>query len=127
MTIEECVKGLKYLSIAYGTQGYTKEESKIYYDFLKKYDYEIYKMSIKNIIKQESFVPKINKIIEECEKNEDKIEYMVIEKMKEKGYFKNDNEYEKTINFVKNGTIPEWLKKDIKKYYEDKTILLTST
>lgn len=127
MTIEECVKGLKYLSIAYGTQGYTKEESKIYYDFLKKYDYEIYKISIKNIIKQESFAPKINKIIEECEKNEDKIEYMVIEKMKEKGYFKNVNEYEKTINFVKNGTIPEWLKKDIKKYYEDKTILLTST
>ena len=107
MTIEECVKGLKYLSIAYGTQGYTKEESKIYYDFLKKYDYEIYKISIKNIIKQESFVPKINKIIEECEKNEDKIEYMVIEKMKEKGYFKNVNEYEQTINFVKNGTIPE--------------------
>ena len=47
MTIEECVKGLKYLSIAYGTQGYTKEESKIYYDFLKKYDYEI---KIDNIV-----------------------------------------------------------------------------
>ena len=47
--------------------------------------------------------------------------------MKEKGYFKSINEYEKTINFIKNGTIPKWLKKDIKKYYEDKTILLTST
>ena len=127
MTIEECVKGLKYLSIAYGTQGYTEEEIKIYYDFLKIYSYEVYTISITDIVKKESFIPKINRIIEECEKNKDKIKYIVIEKMKEKGYFKNINEYEKTIKFIKDGTIPEWLKKDIKKYYEDKTILLTST
>lgn len=118
MSKEECVKGLKYLSIAYRTEGYDKDESSIYYEFLCKYEYEIYKKAIKNIIKKSKYLPKLNELIDECENCKEQVKYEMLEFMKQKGYFKSIIEYEKACSFVERGIVPEWLHNDIIKYYK---------
>ena len=42
----------------------------------------------------------------------------VVEIMLKKGYFHSKVEYEKAKKWVAEGTIPEWFKKDMKKYEE---------
>ena len=42
----------------------------------------------------------------------------ITEEMKKRCYFRSKSEYEKTKKWVIKGTIPEWLKKDMKQYEE---------
>ena len=112
----ELIKGLKYLGIAYGKE-FDTDECKVYYDFLKSYNYDVFRNAIKYIIGNSKFIPKINEIIEACEKQKDQVQFELIEYMNSKGYFKIPLEYEKTINFAKRNIIPGWLREDMKKYY----------
>ena len=118
MTKEECVKGLKYLSLAYGTDGFTPDECSIYYEFLQEYDYNTFRKAVKNIIKTSKFLPKITELIEECNKCKEQVKNDVVEFMKKQGYFKAIFEYEKATRWLETGIIPEWFKKDMQKYYK---------
>lgn len=122
MTREECIKGLKYLSLAYGTDGFTQEESGIYYEFLQEYSYDTFRAAVKNIIRKSKFLPKITELLEECENCKEQTKFEVLEFMKVKGYFKESNysigEYEKAIRWLERGNIPDWFKKDLNKYYK---------
>lgn len=117
MTKEECVKGLKYLSLAYGNNGYSREECEIYYEFLQAYEYDIFRHAVKNIIKSSKFIPKITELVEECEKEKKASKFEIVEFMKQRGYFKAPTEYEKANLFLERGIIPEWLQNDINKYF----------
>lgn len=117
MTEQELVKGLTYLGTAYGKE-YTKLECEQHYDFLKEYSYETFVAAIKSIIKKSKFLPKITELLEECENYKEQKRFEVLEFMKEKGYFKHPNEYEKATSFMEKGIIPEWLQNDINKYYK---------
>ena len=117
MTKEELLKGLTYLGVAYGKE-YSPIECEQHYDFLKEYSYETFVAAIKSIIKKSKFLPKITELLEECEKYKEHIKFEVLDFMKEKGYFKAPIEYEKASSFMERGIVPEWLQRDINKYYK---------
>ena len=113
----EFVKGMSYLGVATGKE-YTQEECNVFYDFLKDYNYKVFIQAIKNRIKKSSFPPKINELIEECDLCDNNFKLIIIDFMKESGYFKDVSEYDKAMTFVKRGIVPEWLKQDINKYFK---------
>ena len=127
MNKEQFIKGITYLGMAYKKE-FTQQELELYYDFLKDYDYETFRLTVIEIIKSNKYMPSISEIIEMCDESNTKRKYDIIEIMKKDNYFANNKEYDKAMNFLTTGIIPEWFKKDMKKYYqkqlEDKRLLL---
>lgn len=117
MTEIEITKGLSYLGIAYGKE-YTKIEVQQHYDFLKEYSYETFIEATKNIIRNSKFLPKINELLEECERQKTEMKFDIIEFMNKQGYFKDIKEYEQANLFMSENIMPEWFKNDINKYCE---------
>lgn len=115
MTEIEITKGLSYLGIAYGKE-YTKIEVQQHYDFLKEYSYETFIKATKNIIRNSKFLPKINELLEECERQKTEMKFDIIEFMNKQGYFKDIKEYEQANLFMSENIMPEWFKNDINKY-----------
>lgn len=113
----ELVQGMQLLGMAYGKE-FTQQECELYYEFLREYNYETFKIAIKSIIRTSKFIPKINEIIDACEKAKVQTRYEVIEYMNQMGYFKMPREYEKASSFMERGIVPEWLQNDINTYYK---------
>lgn len=113
----ELVQGLQMLGMAYGKE-FTQQECELYYEFLREYNYETFKKAIKNIIRTSKFIPKINEIIEACDKAKEQTRFEVLEYMNQQGYFKHPREYEKASLFMERGIVPSWLQNDINKYYK---------
>lgn len=108
-------KCMVYLGTAYGKE-YTRKEVEQHYEFLKDYPFEIVNKAIKNIIKSMRYLPKINELLEECKKVEHQEQGIMIEKLKDEGYFKDLKEYEKAVNFYHEGNIPSWILKETSKH-----------
>lgn len=117
MTEQELVKGLTYLGTAYGKE-YSKMECELHYDFLKEYSYETLVKAIKSIIRKSKFLPKVTELLEECEECKKQVKFEVLEFMQKQGYFKAPAEYDKASLFMLNDNVPEWLQKDINRYYK---------
>lgn len=117
MTKEECIKGLKYLSLAYGTDGFTPEECSVYYEFLQGYNYDTFRTAVKNIIRKSKFLPKITEILEECDNCKEHTKNAVLTFMANQGYFKSPIEYDKATTWIERNIIPNWFKEDMKKYH----------
>ena len=116
MEKKELVKGMTYLGIAVGKE-YTDEECEVFYDFLKDFSYQTFIKAIKKRVKNSSFPPKINELIDECNLCKAETRFEIVDFMKQQGYFKSPVEYEKTLMFLKKGIVPAWLQNDINKYY----------
>lgn len=95
----------------------------LYYTKLKEYPYNVAAKAIDNIITTHIFMPSLAEVISECE-SQKKLYYMdILSTMYKDGYFKTDEEYGKATMWIlaEKPIIPDWLKKDIKKYLtEDK-------
>lgn len=117
MSEKEFADSMAYLGMAYGKE-YTKQELIVHYDFLKEFSDETLIKAIKNIIKKSKFLPKINELVEECEKCKEQLRFEVLDYMNQQGYFKHPREYEKASLFMERGIVPEWLQNDINKYYK---------
>lgn len=113
----ELIKGLKFLGLAYGKE-FDQSECQVYYDFLQDYSYDTFRQAVKSIIKKSKFLPKINELIDECDNFKHQIRYDVVEFMRQRGYFKAPEEYEKTTMWLTKGIVPAWLQEDINKYYK---------
>ncbi len=119
--------GLKYLSEAF-SKDFTENESKIWYENLKIYEFNVFRESLKNIVKEFKFFPKIADVIELCETTKGKIRCEVLQKMREDDYFRygingielnerqQNSNYDKAVNYILNDIMPKWLKEDIEKY-----------
>lgn len=131
MKIEELVKGLNFLGLAYGKE-YSQMEAQQVYEFVKEYEYEVFIRATKDIIRASKFLPKIADLIEACEKQKEVKRIEVIDYMKECGYFylsyrpehkldeaQATRNYLKVKTFIERGIIPDWLKEDLK-YYNEK-------
>lgn len=131
MKIEELVKGLNFLGLAYGKE-YSQMEAQQVYEFVKEYEYEVFIRATKEIIKTSKFLPKIADLIEACEKQKEVKRVELIDYMKECGYFylsyrpehkldeaQATRNYLKVKTFLERGIIPDWLKEDLK-YYNEK-------
>ena len=129
MKIEELVKGLNFLGLAYGKE-YSQLEAQQIYEFLKEYNYETFIKATKEIIKTSKFLPKIADLIEYCEKYKTSQKVEVIEYMRKDGYFNQSfsseypldddhatRNYNKTLMWLERGVVPEWLIEDINRYY----------
>lgn len=130
MKIEELVKGLNFLGLAYGKE-YNQMEAQQIYEFVKEYDYDTFIRATKDIIRTSKFIPKIADLIEACDKQKEVKRSEVIEYMKECGYFylsyrpehkldeaQATRNYIKVKTFIARGIIPDWLQEDINYYNE---------
>lgn len=130
MRIDELIKGLNFLGLAYGKE-YSQLEAQQVYEFVKEYNYETFIKATKEIIKTSKFLPRIADLIEACEKYKTSTNKEVIDYMKESGYFylsyipdhklseeQATRNYVKAINFIERDIIPDWLKEDINYYYQ---------
>ena len=129
MRIEELVKGLNFLGLAYGKE-YSQLECQQVYEFVKEYDYDTFIRATKEIIRTSKFIPKIADLIEACDSQKEAKKVEVIEYMNECGYFylsyrpehKLDEaharrNYLKAKMFIERGIIPDWFQEDINYYY----------
>lgn len=129
MKIEELVKGLNFLGLAYGKE-YNQMEAQQIYEFVKEYDYDTFIRATKEIIRTSKFIPKIADLIEACDNQKEVKKLEVIEYMRESGYFylsyrpehkldevQATRNYMKVRTFIERGIIPDWLKEDINYYY----------
>lgn len=133
MTKQELIGGLAYLGTAFGKE-YSQEEVALFYDFMKEINYKTFRVAIKKIIKNYKYAPKVSEMLKEC--SIDNFNEEILELMRQDGYFKSSEEYEKTLHFIKINVIPKWLRDDLNRYYlrivgddpklitDNKTILL---
>lgn len=126
MKIEELVKGLNFLGLAYGKE-YNQMEAQQIYEFVKEYDYDTFIKATKEIIRKSKFLPKIADLIEACDKYKESARKDVIDYMRSVGYFKYSaygevteehafRNYSKALRFIELGIIPDWLQEDIDYY-----------
>lgn len=100
----------------------------MYEEELSQYNEETLINAIKEIIRTSKYMPSLNEIIEQCEKSRVHQKNKIVDLMWQDGYFKkgaygelDDSQayrnYNKTLKFIEEGIIPEWLREDMKKYY----------
>ena len=127
MKMEEFVKAISYLGMAYGKE-YSQAETMQMYDFLKDYNYQTMIEAVKSIIRTSKFVPKIADLIEACENNKSTQRVEVVKYMRDSGYFKlcdygeitdehATRNYNKVMMWLERGVVPDWLQEDINYYY----------
>lgn len=129
MKIEELVKGLNFLGLAYGKE-YNQMEAQQVYEFLKEYDYDTFIKATKEIIRTSKFIPKIADLIEACENQKEVKKREVLDYMRESGYFnlsyrpehkldeaQATRNYMKAVTFLERGIIPDWFREDLNYYY----------
>ena len=101
---------------------------KTYQEELSQYNEETLTSAIKEIIRTSKYMPSLNEIIEQCEKSRVHQTNKIVDLMWQDGYFKKGaygeldesqayRNYNKTLKFIEEGIIPEWLREDMKKYY----------
>jgi hypothetical protein len=126
MRMDELVKGLNFLGLAYGKE-YNQMEAQQVYEFVKEYTYEVFIKAVKEIIRTSKFLPRIADLIEACEKYKGSERKEVIDYMRSVGYFKYSaygevteekasRNYSKALRFIEIGVIPDWLQEDIDYY-----------
>lgn len=116
-------KLIKALTIAYPY--YFKDMDKdnallfnqLYFNKLKKYDYQVAAKAIDNIISNNNYMPTLAEIIKECDKEYKIYNKLKIEELYRQGYFKTDEEYGKAVMWLLEDKpiIPNWLEQDMKK------------
>lgn len=114
----EFTKIMKTLTMSYSKE-FDEEMLQVWYMHFKDIKKEVLYKAVMEEIKTKKFMPSIAELLEECEKQKSNIKYAILEEMKKDGYFKTEYEYEKTAKFMEEGIIPEWLKKDMKKYQRE--------
>lgn len=126
MRIDELVKGLNFLGLAYGKE-YSQMEAQQIYEFVKEYSYDTFIKATKDIIRTSKFLPRIADLIETCEKYKNSANKEVIDYMQSVGYFKYSpygeitdekasRNYDKAINFILTNNIPDWFQEDLDYY-----------
>lgn len=126
MKMEELVKGLNFLGLAYGKE-YNQMEAQQVYEFVKEYNYDTFIKAVKELIRTSKFLPRIADLIEACEKYKGSERKEVIDYMRSVGYFKYSaygevtdekasRNYSKALRFIELGVIPDWLQEDIDYY-----------
>lgn len=89
---------------------------KIYEKELKNYSADILDEVFNKIINGNSFMPSLNEIKIYCKEAEKEQSFLIIEKMKDDGYFKKEQEYDKILMWLEKGIIPSWFKSDMENY-----------
>lgn len=117
MTREQFINTITFLGVAYN-KSFSKEEMEVWYEMLKGYNEEVLNKVVKSLVKTEKFLPAISTIIEKCNEFKPLDRFEVLERMRERNYFKTVEEYLKAKEWLTKGLMPEWFKKDMQKFYD---------
>lgn len=109
--------------------------TKMYQEQFSGYNPKILLYAIENIIRTSKFMPTIADIVEACDKGIVDYKFKILDVMRDAGYFKKSNygelddihanrNYEKAVNWLTRGIIPDWFMKDLKEYGFQNEMLL---
>ena len=125
MDLIDFTEGLKILSSCY-QRDINNDDFTIWYELLKNIDQKYFIEAIKELCIEKSYMPSVHDILDKSKKIKSRNDLLILQKMKERGYFKEgikplDAEheslnYEKAIRWAEKGILPGFLKDDIKKY-----------
>lgn len=130
MTKLEFLKSMKKLT-SYFLKDMTEDQLTAWYEMFQDVSYVSLDKAIDNLVKTNKFFPTISEILENCEQQEESINYDILKLMKEDGYFKygvmgelpieqQSRNYDKALMWVGHKTIPEWLARDMESYRKTK-------
>lgn len=125
MNKEQFAKAMTYLGLIYNKE-FTSAQVTVWYEYLHDIEEVTFKSAIKEFATKNKFLPQIPEFIEKCKEIENIKRFDILEFMFKNGYFKRGfielspeqemKNYDKAIMWLKAGTMPSFLKEDIKEY-----------
>ena len=126
-------EGMKILSSCF-QKDISNDDFLIWYELLQCIEAEVFKKTIINICKERFYMPTIHDILERTNNLKSDYYLSILKQMKEAGYFKKgikelsidqeERNYDKSIRWVEEGLIPEFLKNDIKDFINSNKSIL---
>lgn len=133
MTMEQAILIRIFLENAYPNFKSDERSERVYMDMLQDYDYKIMIEAAKDFARTSPYPPSIANLVTNYEILKTQILIDIVNEMNRLGYFKKPTkeeklfygpgvqivtEYEKSLSFVERGIIPDFLKRDIWKFYK---------
>ena len=125
MTHLAFIKCMKYLSACYSKSMY-QEQLESWFEYFSDVSYSTLKNTIKEIVSESKYFPTISQLKDKCKEVNKKYIISIIDKMEESGYFKKgveeltdshaSNSYFKTLMWLEEGNLPEFVENDIKAF-----------
>lgn len=125
MTHLAFIKCMKYLNACY-SKNIDQELLESWYDYFKDVSYSTLSKAIKEIVAESRYFPTISQLKDKCKEENKKYILSIIDQMKKCGYFKKGVEeltdshaqrsYEKTLMWLEEGNLPEFVENDIKEF-----------
>lgn len=125
MTHLAFIKCMKYLNACY-SKNMDQEQLESWFECFSDVSYSTLNNAIKEIVSESKYFPTISQLKDKCKEVNKKYIVSIIDKMKESGYFKKGVEeltdshalrnYEKTLMWLDEGNLPEFVENDIKEF-----------
>lgn len=120
------IKCMKYLNTCYYSKSMDQEQLESWYDYFRDVAYSTFSKAIKEIVAESRYYPTISQLKDKCKEENKKYILSIIDQMKKYGYFKKgvkkltdfhaQRSYEKTLMWLENGKLPEFVENDIKEF-----------
>ena len=125
MTHLAFIKCMKYLNACY-SKNMDQEQLESLFEYLSGVSYSTLNNAIKEIVSESKYFPTISQLKDKCKEVNKKYIILIIDKMKESGYFKKgveeltdshaSNSYFKTLMWLEEENLPEFVENDIKEF-----------
>lgn len=125
MTHLAFIKCMKYLNACY-SKNMDQEQLESWFEYFSDVSYSTLNNAIKEIVSESKYFPTISQLKDKCKEVNKKYIVSIIDRMKESGYFKKGVEeltdsqafrnYEKTLMWLDEGNLPEFVENDIKEF-----------
>lgn len=117
------LKGIKMLESFYKIE-FSQDDLRLWYEATKEIPFKTFISAIGSLVKTNKFRPTIAEILERCESVEMDRKVKIIDLMSDKGYFKNDEEYFKSLDWIADKNVPDWLEKDMEAYSKNQKLIV---
>ena len=132
MTHLAFIRCMKYLNACY-SKNIDQEQLESWYEYFSDISYLTLNNAIKEIVIELNYFPTISQLKDKCKEINKKNILSIIEKMKESGYFKKGiieltdshalRSYEKTLMWLDEGNLPEFVENDIKEFLKQNKLI----
>ena len=125
MTHLAFIKCMKYLNACY-SKNMDQEQLESWFEYFSDVSYSTLDNAIKEIVEESKYFPTISQLKDKCKEVNKKYIITIIDRMKENGYFKKgvkelidshaQRSYDKTLMWLEEGKLPEFVENDIKEF-----------
>lgn len=119
------IKCMKYLNTCY-SKSMDQEQLESWYDYFRDVSNSTFSKAIKEIVAESKYYPTISQLKDKCKEENKKYILSIIDQMKKYGYLKKgvkeltdyhaQRSYEKTLMWLEDGKLPEFVENDIKEF-----------